>query len=131
MSRRRSSARHIQQIRPQQARNSEVGMCWMDWCEGKIIERQLFKLELSSQRGWVVKNLRRLFGPCFVCTHKGGPKKPPKLIVMLRMRIWVHRIIIIPNPTLNTSQYYILSCAASLQISKLCPSPPPLKKLPY
>jgi len=55
-------------------------MCWMDWCEDKIIERQLFMLELSSQRGWVVKNLRRLFGSSFVCAHKGGPKKPPKLV---------------------------------------------------
>ena len=38
-------------------------------------------LSYRSQRGWVVKNLRRLFGPSFVCAHKGGPKKPPKLVI--------------------------------------------------
>ena len=38
-------------------------------------------LSYRSQRGWIVQNLRRLFGPSFVCAHKGGPKKPPKLVV--------------------------------------------------
>ena len=37
-------------------------------------------LSNRSQRGWIVQNLRRLFGPSFVCAHKGGPKKPPKLV---------------------------------------------------
>ena len=37
-----------------------------------------------SQRGWVVKILRRLFGSGFVCAHKGGPKKPPKLVHQMR-----------------------------------------------
>ena len=32
-------------------KESEVGMCWMDWCEGKIIERQLFMFELSISEG--------------------------------------------------------------------------------
>ena len=37
-------------------------------------------LSNRSQRGWIVQNLRRLFGPSFVCVHKGGLKKPPKLV---------------------------------------------------
>ena len=31
-------------------------------------------LSYQSQRGWVVKNFRRLFGSGFVCAHKADPK---------------------------------------------------------
>ena len=77
--------RHRHQIRPQHARYSEVRMCWMDWCNGEIIERQLFMLEIpiSEVRGvGLLKFLDCYLGPVLYARTRGGPKKPPKLVVL-------------------------------------------------
>ena len=50
-------------------------------------------LSYQSQRGWVVKNFRRLFGSGFVCAHKADPKSRLNSYHFLFVKIFFEQLL--------------------------------------